>query len=142
MTDKEIIKAFEACLNRLNRCVCTIDDCPYADNNECSIDLWKDALDLINRQQQEIERLKEDIDVLKSELNDCECKNYDLENHKIYSESVMGKVRAEAIRQFAEKLKEKMNNLVAYKTKKRDYYIVSKKFIDNLVKEMVGADNA
>lgn len=139
MADKEMIKAIECCLKSPVDC----DNCAYTKYpvRDCNTILINDIADLINRQQQEIERLKEDIDVLKSELNDCECKNYDLENHKIYSESVMGKVRAEAIRQFAEKLKEKMNNLVAYKTKKRDYYIVSKKFIDNLVKEMVGADN-
>lgn len=131
MTDKEMIKAIECCLKSPVDC----DNCAYTKYpvRDCNTILKNDIADLINRQQQEIERLKADIDVLKSELNDCECKNYDLENHKIYSESVMGKVRAEAIKEFAEKLKE-------FKYLQYEGEVVSVHCIDDIAEEMVGAE--
>ena len=55
MTDNEIIKALECCCSpKVNAC----DDCPFHkrcyENNEW---LEKEAIDLINRQKAEIERL-------------------------------------------------------------------------------------
>lgn len=56
MTDNEIIKALECCKRPANQTSC--DDCPYQFSNEkCSSKLIDDALDLINRQKAEIERL-------------------------------------------------------------------------------------
>lgn len=57
LTDNDIIKALECCSKTNCR------DCPYIQNGNifditCSINMAKDALDLINRQNAEIERLQ------------------------------------------------------------------------------------
>lgn len=56
MTDKEIIKALECCQNE--ECVCK--ECPlhYRRSADCVDYLTRNALNLINRQQAEIERLQ------------------------------------------------------------------------------------
>ncbi len=58
LKDEEIIKALECCMNGNNCGGC----CPYDDEDdtceECTSKLTKDALDLINRQKAEIERLR------------------------------------------------------------------------------------
>ena len=56
MTDNEIIKALECLTGEMIPC----KDCPYSANYthfDCQRQVAKDALDLINRQQAEIERL-------------------------------------------------------------------------------------
>ena len=70
MTDKEIKQALHSCYLKL------CDDCPLNKKQMCRKKLLAYLVDLINRQQAEIERLKE-------------------------------VARAEAIKEFAEKLKEK-----------------------------------
>lgn len=52
MTDNEIIKALECCEKQPH---CT--GCPYFEKIGCKKHLYQDALDLINRQEAEIERL-------------------------------------------------------------------------------------
>ena len=87
MTDEQIVKALECCI-QVDWDVCTV--CPLYDREEgcLSGDLRKDALDLIQRQQAEIERLKSmDVQVEVSKRLEKEIKN-------------------EAIKEFAEKLKE------------------------------------
>ena len=122
MTDKEIKSAMEACLNRTDRCVCTIEDCPYAWEDECSIDLWKDALDLIDRQQAEIDRLNTKVFGME----------FEVAMYKAISESSKSK----AIKEFAEKLKDVF---VTIDGTFECWEI--EEHIDNIVKEMVGADN-
>lgn len=101
MTDTEIINALECCKNPIPMC----DDCPVGSGEMC-FDFLKDyALDLINRQKAEIDRFA-DIG-------------------KMYSE-----VRAEAIKDFAERLK-----LYLF-IERGGISTVSGKDIDNLVKEM------
>lgn len=93
MTDAEIIKALECCCftDDENNC-CT---CPLSDNSGklCVGVLVKNALDLINRQQAKIERLKEDRKRLKKvqmQLDDL---------------CIMHRtIRVEAIKEFAKKL--------------------------------------
>ena len=51
MTDNDIIKALECCGCDNYQC----DNCPYA-YKTCTV--YKDSIDLINRQKAEIERLK------------------------------------------------------------------------------------
>ena len=66
MTDKETIKALECCIttNRKYKCA----DCPYKKTLGFCIDkLNKDVIDLINRQQAEIERLRERNNTLTTE---------------------------------------------------------------------------
>lgn len=55
MTDNEIIKALECCMNACK-------ECPFKKyGEECAAKLNKCALDLINRQKAEIERLRVDL---------------------------------------------------------------------------------
>ena len=116
MTDKEIIKALECCGNVVTS---TCKGCPYhiTHNANCVKALMHDALDLINRQQAEIEELKKVV------IDD-------------YASEYDSKIRAEAIKEFAERLKEKY-------PWKGDYLYSTRRTvenIDNLVKEMVGDD--
>jgi hypothetical protein len=83
MTDNDIIKALECCTEEIANC----DICPYDDY--CSIhseehNVLKDALVLINRQKAEIEEQDQAI---------------------INALKRMGEIRAEAITEFAERLK-------------------------------------
>ena len=65
MTDKEIIQALEICTEGIYICD---KDCPYYDvksdtrTSYCKFELLGDALDLINRQQAENEKMKVRID--------------------------------------------------------------------------------
>ena len=110
LTDNEIKKALECCSNA-EPC----ENCPY--QKQCDeTDLAEIALDLINRQQAEIERLQKE----NNQFSDI---------GKMYSE-----IKSEAIKEFAEKLKEQ-----AYLTDHK-VYAVLRDDIDNLVKEMVGEE--
>ena len=104
MTDEQIIKALECC-REFSKQSCT--ECPYHNfGHGCLTECFKDALDLINRQKAKIEEFA-DIG-------------------KMYSE-----VKAEAIKEFAERLKEK--------AKKNEWNgTICGLDIDELVKEMVG----
>lgn len=68
MTDSEIIKALKCCATE-NKC----QECPYGaaclDDKYVSI-ISKDALDLINRQNAEIERLLAEVQKQKERTND------------------------------------------------------------------------
>ena len=107
MTDNEIIKALECCIHDdYDYC----KECPYLKNKPCHEGLIQDAFDLINRQKAEIERL---------------------ERHtEMYHE-----VRAEAVKEFAELLKEHIRDYHPY------YYVIDEEVVDNLVEEMVGENN-
>ena len=91
---------------------------------ECRCNLIKDALDLINRQQAEIERLKGWENLLKAE------------KHSL--------IKTEAIKEFAERLKSLVNQhhyMLANIHNSRDFGMFTVGFeqaIDNIVKEMVG----
>ena len=68
MTDNEIIKALVCCANDGVNC----KECPYefshTEEKWCDEVLQKDALDLINRQKAEIERLNAKIESLYKEI--------------------------------------------------------------------------
>ncbi len=109
----------------------------------------KVALALINRQKAKIERLQADIDgacVLLEEQH----KRREQE-HKTQMELLnqiqeriplaIARAKSEAIKEFAERAKEKMNNLSRMEYNFTPYFLVSKSFIDNLVKEMTEVDN-
>ena len=60
MTDKEIIKALECCRKKTVFEKCPID-CPmYKFDGDCFDLMQTDIIDLINRQQAEIERLQKE----------------------------------------------------------------------------------
>lgn len=89
MTDNEIIKALAIHINGKYNC----HGCPYMAYNDCLDKIVTDSLELITRQQAEIERLESiisaDHQLIKS-LNKC----YEIS-------------KDEAIKEFAEKLKRK-----------------------------------
>lgn len=124
MNDIEIIKALE-CHTLPSGC----NDCPYVDKSagRCSTAMVKDALDLIKRQQAEIERLNIDLKAMRGAANSWKaevqriCKK-EFDNIEIDIETV----KSEAVREFAEKLKS-MLSFGRY---------TSYEQIDNLVKEM------
>ena len=87
MTDNEIIKALECCGFEYGN-LCSL--CPKyeKDNDFCQEELHNYALNLINRQQAEIERLKIENQSLRSAANSCKLH---------YNEA-----RAEAVKEFVE----------------------------------------
>ena len=134
MTDDEIIKALECCITL------TENKCPECPNNElrfkgihCKQQTYKNALDLINRQKAEIERLNGNLFTI--------------------SNACMQR-RNEAIKEFAERLISKVVNTpfgVNCSGETDEYKegclrgLVAKQhnvldMINNLVKEMVGAE--
>ena len=118
-TDEEVIKALECC----DKGECHI--CPYDDHNKigglnikvfddkCKSHIVRDALDLINRQKAEIEEQDQAITKALKRI---------------------GEIRAEAYKEFAERLKQTAythSTITGYQ-----YPVVDVSEIDNLVKEM------
>lgn len=131
MTDNEIIKALECCA-RLNR---KCNECPLlndgAVSEHCISVIRNEALDIIKRQQAEIEGLKEintglALNLLYSVVN----KDPELRKE----------IMAVAITEFAERLKaeilEWQYEFEYYEERKK-----AAKQVDNLVKEMMEDDN-
>ena len=113
MSDKEIIKALECC----NDGAC--EYCPIG-GSDCIQRSRNEAIDLINRQQAEIERLHKAIKVQDIMI---EQQDYKLKTAK-----------SEAIKEFAERLTDRADLL---KTSGLDYrWAIWQDDIDNLVKEM------
>ena len=70
MTDNEIIKALECCSDWENGDTCK--ECPFYEELDCATTdrLDKYALDLINRQKAEIERLEKECKITRAYLHD------------------------------------------------------------------------
>ena len=133
MTDNEIIKAYELCFaERGTSYTCAV--CPYHQFGElCKVNRDKDALDLINRQKAEIERLQQSLDATIAGQESLQ--------------KYISKVKAEAIKEFAERLKDilAVEVTVEYEIADgffKDFFDITETFdeIDNLVKEVVGED--
>lgn len=140
MTDKEIIKALECCL-------CDNSECLQCQNKElCRIEcdeLATKTIDLITRQQEEIENLKVENQSLRSAANSLkmhykeaqaeikrlkESLNIELEN---FATEYDNKIKAEAYKEFAKFLIDKASKGLIHVSDLPDF-----------VKEMVGDDNA
>ena len=118
-TDEEIIKALQCCSEPCAEC----DECPLycIGGVYCyTFEIQKHALDLINRQKAEIEKLKGSVII-----------NNIMEIQKIEREA-----KVEAIKEFAERLKEKSFKTIRNYGLTKD--VVEVCDIDNIVKEMVG----
>lgn len=89
----------------------------------CRWKLCSPAQDIINHQQAEIERKDKKIEELSEVLSDTVRIRY-------------AEAKAEAIKEFAERLKEESNFIGLDGRKRLD--LVTTKTIDNLVKEMIG----
>ena len=121
MTDNEIIKALELCAN-LEEC----KDCPMAnmqkyDTDICEHQIMLYALDLINRQKAEIERLTAERDAMHQDVITAEEYAWQCKTAK-----------AESIKEFAERLKSRLITVT---------YINFDDIINNLLKETVGDNN-
>ena len=145
MESNDIKKALECCL-------CDNSECLQCQNKElCRIEcdeLATKTIDLINRQRTEIERLKQRNAVCEA-ANRCivwQRDRRDREIEELHSQIAglniyKSKIKAEAVKEFVEKLKKNMHN----KFKALDEYefeYITERDIDNLAKEMVGDDNA
>ena len=136
MTDKkpnnnDIIKALDICSKSTNGCShskYTCEDCYLNGQPMCSSVLLQDAIDLHTRQQAEIDSLRADLKRACAEIDNAQICKYSF-------------IASSSILDFAERVKEFMHN----KFKALDEYefeYITERDIDNLVKEMVGDDNA
>ena len=117
MTDNEIIKALECCVT--NKCdECAIYKECHSENGKGRVEV---VIDLINRQKAEIKELKDILEKVPTNA-------YDLQVEA--SEKLENQIKSEAIKEFAEKLKEN------YCFTDRWGKIITKSTVDNLVKEM------
>lgn len=122
MNEKDILKALECCIKDDYDKGCA--ECPVRCFKGCDFHLAKFALDLINRQQAEIERLNTNMDSMVAEHN-----------------RLIKNTKSEAIKEFAEKLKATFPDRQDSRCTLDDCYTLD--IIDNLAKEMTGGeDNA
>ena len=153
MTDNEIIKALECCSKYPEEQDCS--ECPLNSRGADCLDfeLGKFVLDLINRQKEEIERLKtENKDISEQfRILDVECERLEKANEKQKAEierlnspyemqveaskKLENSIKAEAVKEFAERLKKKAVMVRGYFIVR---FLIDTYSIDNLVKEMVG----
>lgn len=145
-TDEEIIKALECCLITTTKKACI--ECPFNKQKLCDKDQWaleKYAIGLINRQKSEIERLKTENKIyieanqVIGHQRDQRDKEIDELQKQIDGLDVReNKIKAEAYKEFAEKLKKDL----FYKCGDINYSETCdfRKLIDNLLKEMVGEE--
>ena len=135
MTDKEIIKALECCGKPVDENSCS--ECPYHCYEEDCHKLLPQAIDLINRQQAEIERLNspvliiDNVDLSENEIAE-KLRNLPVQIFPDNEEQI----RNEAIKEFAERLKNA--TLPIRIGGQYNYDVISKQGIDHILKEMVG----
>ena len=132
MTDNEIIKALECCDN------CFCEECSYKPKlHNCREELCHDAVDLINRQKAEINRLNLKLEAVQEAKDQIEKDVFNAEMNLDGLLEHISKAKSEAIRGFAERLKKTM---ISTRCDKSGYchYVTEDCEIDNLVKEMVG----
>lgn len=118
ITDEEIKSSLEVIATTRNCNECKIRNCKWGTCN-CSQITANAALDLINRQEAEIEKLKGSTIV----------------SNIMESQRIKREAKAEAYKEFAERLNEEAQIADCF-----DSYnmVVGTHFIDNLLKEMVG----
>lgn len=119
MTDKDIIKALECCRDKIFK---GCDNCPMDEDNDCIEIVCANAVGLINLQQAEIERLKQEQVFAKAHYGELEWQHITLCE-------ALKTAKAEAIKEFVMKLKIYILN------PNKDFYAMLDE-IDNLVKEM------
>lgn len=101
MTDEDIIKALEYCCKQGITSEC--EGCNY--KKGCRTELINDAFDLINRQNAEVERLKKENEIL-SENADTAFQDGLNEAQDLYANQIKYEIESEAIKNFAELVKD------------------------------------
>ena len=126
LTNEDIISSLEVIATTCNCNECKIRNCKWGTCN-CEQITANAALDLIKRQQAEIERLEKLLngrDQLINALNKC------------YKQA-----KSEAVKEFVDRLKEVSSEMVMMRdngTPISISYSISSKKLDNILKEMVG----
>lgn len=120
MTKDEIKKGLECCSNpSINSC----KDCPYNNNGEfscCDGEMCKDALNLITEQEKKIERLKDEnkencwkcIEAKRVTEEDYAKLQEEFANYQIASDKEIMAQKKQAVKEFAEKLKDYINDKI------------------------------
>lgn len=150
MTDNEIIKALECCSHRNVDLPC--EGCPaYSIAQMCMEDLMSDALDLINRQKAEIERWEQENKeycevnrIIAYQRNQRDKEIRALHNQLNGLNFMDKQIKSEAIKEFAERLKNEMRLEDDCQYDCMSCLYACKEYvpmIDNLVKEMTGVQN-
>ena len=166
MTDNEIIKALECCVNKQ---LCAFDEdkfyCHNGYSKFCDIALLRDALDLINRLQAEIEHIDNessallaDIDFRENEINRLQAQNEVYETCNARKDETIkslesrlkklqmqfgdigkmySEIKAEAYKEFADILQSHFENY-PYDERVRIDYVIG--LIRKKEKELVGDD--
>lgn len=127
-----IIKALECCIAHENCEEVSCEFCPYERVLNCTGVMMQNAIDLINRQKARAKELEERISYLEESI-DCSRKEYNRSLQK------MQQLKSEAIKEFAERLKEdEVYMRIEFPNTKSgtEDYIVLSDDIDDLVKEM------
>lgn len=128
LTKNMIVSALEYCTEPRGKRNC--EKCHYFFSDiKCKTHLMIDVLDLINRQQAEIEKLKKE-----NKIVDLNRRMALLEKQPLYDK--IKTIKAEAIKEFADRLKKHLKGnggLFCVTTMNAQ--------IDNLAKEMVGEEN-
>lgn len=129
MTDKEIIKALGIHTTEKYNCA----GCPYISYDDCSDKIVTDALNLINRQQAEIERLKRENKILSINADNAFQDGLN-EAQDLYAEQVKNEVRAEAIKEFADSFDDELAKLrdTYFERGLKDYSLVCEVIHDYL----------
>ena len=139
MTDNEIIKFMQCVVGNDANC----SECEYQKVlpfPSCRMMCAKNALDLINRQKAEIERLEKEIKDKERAYNDefCSRKEWQTKCRELLKEKQI--IKSEAIKDFAERLKRTITNAIDtyYNLNGGGYYLAEDTIddIDILVKEM------
>ncbi len=135
LTDNEIVKALECCVSSNHICSHT---CPMLKNKECLASLRKYALTLINRLQEENERL---LSTVQSCLNTA-CKQEDLmqmiakEKQQYFDDLQTAKAENERLKHFEDKIAEfnshiRVENMLVFASSLEEWL----EFCDNLKAE-------
>lgn len=116
MNKDDIKKALEVCTD----CYSTCDDCPYNDVGNCGDTLKTDACELIVEQENEIERLKDEnkencwkcIEAKRVTEGDYAKLQEEFANYQIASDKEIMAQKKQAVKEFAEKLKDYINDKI------------------------------
>ena len=152
LTDSEIVKALEDCIKHTENCF----ECPsyeFCDKNDSKV-VMVATLDLINRLQAENERLKNDLAISRKETKRYKNSYQQCAYEREMFLNELNDAKAEAYKEFAEKLKENVcgdyeiyekcsKNMRSfdYQQGYADYNNRLVWYIDNLLKELVNEEN-
>ena len=118
VTDNDIKKALECC--KAHDFIMCPNDCPLLIDEQCSLTMSAEALNLINRQQAEIERLKAEADMADGS-----------------AEALIQTSKTEAIKEFERKIKAH----AYYIDVPKEHRVVDEDDIDTVLRDMTESVN-